>query len=421
MEATPTVHEPIATEQNATPEFWKLNEFSASRREDIERFFEHMTISGISKVTIKSYVNALKNFGTHGKPYRELTKEDMIKWMHWLEEKYQAKHTKIDYRRRMKRFFRWLHNGDDYEKPLPESVQCIKVGKVRRSLGVEILTEQEVKAIVEACETQRDRAMLFALYDSGCRAGELLSLRIKNVELDRHGAVLRVRGKTGERRIRIVASVPDLQLWLSMHPNTNDPNAPLWPRARELDKTISATQLGHIVRKYARKARVNKRVHPHVFRHSRATHLAKVLTEAQMRVYFGWTKASEIPSVYVHLSGRDVDAALLKHYGVESEEPDEPKPLTPKACPRCGFSNSPSARFCGRCSATLDIKAAVELDDLRDITDDVVARVMQEFIRRAPDLVREIVKQPEIAAEIAEFRKAGFSNEWGEHLKIVRP
>jgi hypothetical protein len=70
-------------------------------------------------------------------------------------------------------------------------------------------------------------------------------------------------------------------------------------------------------------------------------------------------------------------------------------------------------RFCSRCSAALDIKAAVELDDLRVKTDDVVARVMQEFIRRAPDLVREIVKQPEIAAEIAEFRRAGFSNEWG--------
>lgn len=48
-----------------------------------------------------------------------------------------------------------------------------------------------------------------------------------------------------------------------------------------------------------------------------------MLTEAQMRVYFGWIKDSEIPSIYVRLSGRDVDATLLKHYGVKAEEPSE--------------------------------------------------------------------------------------------------
>jgi hypothetical protein len=45
---------------------------------------------------------------------------------------------------------------------------------------------------------------------------------------------------------------------------------------------------------------------------TRATHLAKFLTEDQLRVYFGWSKGSEVPARYVHLSGRDVDGALAK-------------------------------------------------------------------------------------------------------------
>ena len=40
--------------------------------------------------------------------------------------------------------------------------------------------------------------------------------------------------------------------------------------------------------------------------------MANYLTEAQMNVYFGWTQGSDMPGVYVHLSGRDIDDAILK-------------------------------------------------------------------------------------------------------------
>jgi site-specific recombinase XerD len=61
---------------------------------------------------------------------------------------------------------------------------------------------------------------------------------------------------------------------------------------------------------------LDKQVYPHLFRHSRATHLADKLTEAQMKILFGWAGNSDVPSVYVHLSGRDVEEALLRIYGI---------------------------------------------------------------------------------------------------------
>jgi hypothetical protein len=39
-----------------------------------------------------------------------------------------------------------------------------------------------------------------------------------------------------------------------------------------------------------------------------------------MKEYLGWTQASEMAAVYVHLSGRDVDSALLKLAGKEVPE-----------------------------------------------------------------------------------------------------
>ena len=151
----------------------------------------------------------MKTLPTNGKAYSELTKEEILSWLKGLE-KHRSAHTQHDYKRRVKRFLRWIHTGGDREKPVPEAVRCIRAGKVRRSLGAEVLTEEEVRRMVEAAESQRDRAMLFVLYESGARAGELLSLRLRDAELDRYGAVIRVRGKTGERRIRLVQSVPDL-------------------------------------------------------------------------------------------------------------------------------------------------------------------------------------------------------------------
>jgi hypothetical protein len=70
------------------------------------------------------------------------------------------------------------------------------------------------------------------------------------------------------------------------------------------------------LKKISKKAGINKKIHPHLFRHSRCTYMANYLTEAQMNAYFVWVQGSGMPSVYVHLSGRDVDDAVLKANGV---------------------------------------------------------------------------------------------------------
>ncbi len=45
--------------------------------------------------------------------------------------------------------------------------------------------------------------------------------------------------------------------------------------------------------------------------------MAKYLKEPEMREFFGWGRDSEMPSVYVHLSGRDVDSSVLSIYGIK--------------------------------------------------------------------------------------------------------
>ncbi|HID44012.1 MAG TPA: integrase, partial [Archaeoglobaceae archaeon] len=59
---------------------------------------------------------------------------------------------------------------------------------------------------------------------------------------------------------------------------------------------------------------------------------------------------------YVHLSGRDIDKAINKIYGLEEEEDEKERTIQPQKCPRCGYINAPTDRYCGRCALILDEK-----------------------------------------------------------------
>ena len=149
------------------------------------------------------------------------------------------------------------------------------------------------------------------LYESGGRKGEILSTCIKNVTFDENGAVMYFpEGKTGERRVRLVFAASYLREWIAVHPGKDEQDAPLFCAFRVPYPVISKTGLANQLNALRKKAGIKKRVHPHAFRHARATHLAEHLTEQQLKKYLGWTAGSSMASVYVHLSGKDIDDAI---------------------------------------------------------------------------------------------------------------
>ncbi|MCI0564101.1 MAG: hypothetical protein MN733_36965 [Nitrososphaera sp.] len=142
---------------------------------------------------------------------------------------------------------------------------------------------------------------------------------------------------------------------------------------------MSKNRACFILQRLARVAGIKKRVNPHVFRHSRATYLANHLTEAQMKEYFGWIQASDMAAVYVHLSGRDVDNAVLKVYGITKEQETEKSILTPKTCDRCQLRNPSDNKFCSRCGITLDTETMnqiIKSDLNRNSADSVMERLL---------------------------------------------
>ncbi|MEM1558202.1 MAG: site-specific integrase [Candidatus Bathyarchaeia archaeon] len=342
--------------------------------------FERQLLSeGITPIRVSKYLDILRRISDMlGKPFEEATAEDIKGLVYRIERSDYSPWTKHDYKVALKRFYKWFKGGN---QEYPPEVKWIKTTLKARDelLPEDLLTEEEVMRLVEACDNPRDKAFIMTLYESGARIGELGSMLIRDVKFEEGYTALTLKGKTGARRVIVVAATPYLMYWIQNHPLKNKSDAPLWVNMGTVNryKAMSYPALAKVLKVAAERAGLRKKIHPHKLRHSRATFLASKLTEAQMNQIFGWKQGSEMPSIYVHLSGRDLDDAVLGIYGLKKCEEAEPK-LKPKLCPRCQTPNQFDARFCIKCGLALDVRVALELEEIRRMTDNIMDMLMKD-------------------------------------------
>ncbi len=316
------------------------------------------------------------------KPFKEATKDDLVMAVGELENTELAEHTRYDLKIVLKMFYKWLEGNDEV---MPSKIVWLKpkLKNKKHKLPEELLTEDEVLKLVEAAGNPRDKAFILMIYESGCRIGEILTLRMKNIGFDEYGAILRVNGKTGDRRVRIISSAPALASWMELHPSGKDPEAMLWHSTWRNSKKKKPQNLSHgtvytLLKEYATKAGIKKRIYPHLFRHSRATALANKLTESQMKEHFGWVQGSEMAATYVHLSGRDVDNALLKLQGLVQVQETKSEKLNVRICPRCKDHNAPVSRFCTKCGLPLEEKIIQKIEETKATTNNVMNKLWED-------------------------------------------
>lgn len=230
----------------------------------------------------------------------------------------------------------------------------IKVNHFSPVRDEELLTDEEIKRMLSAAHTERDRALIAVLYASGCRCGEILGLKLKDVMFSQYGVSLHVNGKTGERDVDLFVGVAELKSWYNVHPFRDDPNSLLW--LSNTGGSINHSCLYAMLRRIARRAGIpeGKRIHPHAFRHKRATDCAQFMTTADMKEMFGWTKGSEMPTIYVHSSRQRVRDKLMANAGIEIPEQRKSSALVGKQCKVCGCINSSTATICMACASPLD-------------------------------------------------------------------
>jgi len=332
--------------------FESLEGLGRRQLKTLARFDREKSAQGITPSTRYIYLFCLAKLGRFiKKPYESATKDDLIDFFNTFNW-YKSRSLKVC----VKAFYKWLYGAQTY----PECVAWIKThGNEKRKLPEEILTAEEILLLAKATRTPRDRAMLMVLYESGARIGELLAIKIKHIEFDRFGALTMLDGKTGMRRIRLIDSVPDLKIWMNHHPFREEPDAHLFVMLKNNAPLRSHATFLRILDRAKLKAGIKKRIYPHLFRHSRATHLAQDFTEQELKVIFGWSGGSRMPATYVHLSCKDIDRKMLEKRGICSEECEKQQPISMKICANCKEKNSPNANFCMVCGSAISSPEAI--------------------------------------------------------------
>ncbi len=370
-------------------------EISAMNKKTAFEFSDYLLSEGIGASKITRYLSDIKKLCLMlGKPLKQAREGDLRKVVGRIEQSELAAESKKAFKVLVRKLYRFI-KGCKKKGQYPPEVDWISIAipVSKKKLPEELLTEEEVKKVIRACSNIRDKAFISLLAESGARISEIGTMQVKHVSFEKYGARLTITGKTGARKILIVYSAPGLQQWLNSHPHNDNNDSFLWINAN--GELLTYSRMAAILRKAVRKAGIKKRVHPHLLRHSRATQMASIMSESAMKQYFGWTQGSKMAAIYVHMSGKDTDEAVLRANGIEIRKEEKQSVLKPAKCLRCETVNEITNRFCKTCSLPLN--------------EDEARKVLLEDVKksRVSEIMTNILEDPEIRDLIAKKLQTG--------------
>jgi integrase/recombinase XerD len=317
------------------------------------------------------------------------------------------------YRIHLMRFFRWLYYPNispskDRPKPPPiENIPQLKRKEKSIYKPTDLWTNEDDSLFLRYCPNPRDKSYHAMSDDSACRPHELLKLRIKDVvfkitpDRTKQYAEILVNGKTGNRSIPLIDSIPYIKDWIDQHPQSGNPNSILLCGfGKSIGKKLNERSLGDIYRRYKREyfpklcedpnvppedkqkitELLKKPWNPYIRRHSALTEKSAILKEHHLRQYAGWSIRSQMPEKYLHYFGNESSEGILTAYGINTKDNHQlSNLLRPKQCPNCNEPNKPDGKFCAKCRMVLTYDAYNETLEKQQEKESEVQRLQDKY------------------------------------------
>jgi len=255
-----------------------------------------------AKTTAEAYVLALRDFAAYyNLPPDRLGPEQIRQYqLHLLRDKGLSPRTvqqrmaamKFFYVHTLKRSFRWD------QLPYP---------KVRGKLPL-ILSQEEVRRLIDAATSLSHRALLMTLYSTGMRRAEVTRLKVSDIDSQRMVVHIK-QGKGGKDRD--VPLSPTLLETLREYWRWKKPQVYLFPGEAKQGSDgdhLTPKAVYHACKGAARRARIQKNVGPHTLRHSFATHLLESGADLRTIQFLLGHADIKDTTIYLHLSQRHLRA-----------------------------------------------------------------------------------------------------------------
>lgn len=214
------------------------------------------------------------------------------------------------YMKAVDQFLSWAAKEGEIPKDRPKAQHLT----IRRKV-LDTLSREEIQRMEDAARTERDKLIIRVLADTGIRAGELVGLTVRSIVERERSFFIRVGGKTGERMIGIPKLHRRLQKFVERGRPQSDPHIFLTSRRRPGRDYEALTVAGvqQIVRAAAEDAGIDKRVYPHLLRHSFATwSLQRGVNPISLARLLGHSSLTMIHQVYSHLTPADDYEVIMR-------------------------------------------------------------------------------------------------------------
>jgi integrase/recombinase XerD len=280
----------------------------------LERSLSENTVAAYSHDVLK-----LKQFLDISNPKDDPLKvniTDLHNFIEYINELGMADYTQARIISGLKAFFKYLTFEDLISENPAEQLEAPKLG---RKLP-DTLSFPEIEQVLNAVDLSesngtRDRCMLEVLYSSGLRVSELINLRISNTYFDI--GFLRVIGKGSKERLVPIGR--SAQKFLKIYLNEVRVHMDVKPESRDIvflnrfGAGLSRISVFTMVKKQVALAGIKKKVSPHTFRHSFATHLIEGGADLRAVQEMLGHESITTTEIYTHLD-RDFLSQTLKDF-----------------------------------------------------------------------------------------------------------
>ncbi len=276
---------------------------------------------GLSRNTLESYRRDLHLFSLwlgseRGKTLLNAERADLLGYLAHKFQRLAKPRSAARLLSSLKRLYQFLlREGRITADPTLQ----VEAPKLPRSLP-KSLTEEDIERLLAAPDVEtplglRDKAMLEALYASGLRVTELVSVGVAQVSQDM--GVVRIVGKGSKERL--VPLGEEALAWIRRYVAEGRPEIldgmrtdALFVTARGASMTRQA--FWHLIRRYASKAGLSRQISPHTLRHAFATHLLN--HGADLRVVQLLLGHADISTtqIYTHVARERLKQLHAKHH-----------------------------------------------------------------------------------------------------------